>query len=57
MSRAYSGRRIDSIGVYTIPSRKATSKLRNAIKLITSKVNTHKEFHVIIGEINELVRG
>ena len=56
-SRAYSGRRTDSIGVYTIPSRKATSKFRNAIKQITAKANTYKEFHLIMDEISDVIRG
>ena len=56
-SRAYSGRRIDSIGVYTTPSKKATSKFRNAIKQITSKDNIYKEFHLIMDEVSQLIRG
>ncbi len=49
--------RMEAIGVYTFPSRKATTRLRHTVKEITSKSAVYKGLDLIFKELNYLIRG
>lgn len=57
-SRCFATRRLsDWLGVYVYPSRKATQKLRDDIRRITSLQETNKEVGEIVKELDQLLRG
>ena len=48
---------MEAIGVYTFPSRKATTRLKQKVKELTSTSKTFKGLDQTFTELNYLIRG